>query len=174
MSIQNKVISRLKTLMQEKNLNQKQMAELAGIPYQSLYKFFSGQRGITLRFLEKLANGLDCEVQSLFPPSEDAVIPIDKNELHEVLVNSLRKIRKIDQFEELSATERHELFELVEQFGGWKFLISFLREEIEIRREAQRDYIKLRDSITENMSKSEVSSIKKKMIISNLISKANG
>lgn len=173
MDIQKFALNKISELMRDRGLNKKSLALKSGLPAPSVYKVFSGQRAVTLNFLERVAVGLECSLAEFLPPPHSLEFQFSKEEFQKVLQTVLVNLRTNSLFEGLTSTEQADLDKLVKQFGGWKFLLNYLREELEIRSEAQSDYNKLRDSITSDMSLREISSIKKKMIVANMISKVN-
>ena len=179
MNIREFALKKISHFMIKRGLNKKRLAEKSQLPPPSVYKVFSGQRAVTLNFLEKIARGLECSIGEFLPPPQSLDLEFPREELQKALQHTLTNLKTRNSlkssgvFDELTTGEQTHLQGLVNRFGGWKFLLSYLEEELEIRQEAQRNYKSLRDSITSNMSMDEVQSIKKNMIVTNMISKIN-
>jgi transcriptional regulator with XRE-family HTH domain len=166
------VVGRLKEAMQAKGMSQTDLARVSGLPHQSVYKIIHGKRFPTLPVLEKLAIALGMDVADLVCREDRVRIETSKNEIFDLFRMALKIQQQKSAFEGLTKTTPTGLVEIVQRFGGWDFLFEFLREELEIREEAEKDYQRLRESLTQGVSAKEISVVKNRMIVSKMIAKS--
>ena len=169
MCINDYIIDRIHEFMKVEDLNQSALARRSSVPPQSIYKVLKGERVATIDFLNKISKGLKCDIQDFFPPRKSLNISIDKDDLYNIFIESLTVIRNEEFASGLSRYKKRELMELVEEFGGWSFLLDYLKEELDIRSKANEEYQLLKESITEDMNQGQVSELKKKIIVSKMI-----
>lgn len=61
-----KVASRIKALLAQKGKSPERLALEIGMSKSYLYAFLSGKKDITIKSLQRIAEGLDVEVEDLF------------------------------------------------------------------------------------------------------------
>lgn len=103
-------------LLKKKGFSQKEFGEKIGMKPQVINKYFKGHRSPGLEVLEKIASGLEVS------PAE--LVTND-------YVSGQERLAHLSQ--ELSRDEMEDFFQLVEEFGGWRFLYNYISEEILIR-----------------------------------------
>lgn len=62
-SVQQRIGLRIKELREEKNLTQRELAKLSGVPYTNIAKIELANYSVGLGVLEKIARALDCRIE---------------------------------------------------------------------------------------------------------------
>lgn len=85
---------RLKSMRKKRNLTQKELADILGIPYQGISQYERGVRQPKYQTIERIAKALDCRTSDLLDSSEEYSMIIDA--LSEEL--KARRIRRTEGY----------------------------------------------------------------------------
>ena len=66
--LRDRIAANIRSRTEEKGISLNKLADFAGLSRRQLFNFLSGERDITIGWLEKIALALDCDVHDLTGP----------------------------------------------------------------------------------------------------------
>lgn len=131
-------------LMKTSRLTITQGAQRAGLLPQNFSKYLKGQLVPNLTTLDKLAKAFDVPPSTLVDENF-GLAHVAQSEMSKTFESA---IRNFVTFKGLTHEEGQELSLAVTRFGGWKPLLEFLREELELRARGEEFYQSTKEEIT--------------------------
>ncbi|MDB2425918.1 helix-turn-helix transcriptional regulator [bacterium] len=138
----------LTNYLKSNGISQKRLAGLMKVVPQALNKYIKGQRKPGIETIENVATALNLHPCELLV--EDKNIP--------TLISKFINKNKIDSntFEKLffsinDIKDSEELITEVNKFGGWRYLLDYIKEENLIREKSQTEYNKVKYKIIKSM-----------------------
>lgn len=156
--------------MRKQSLSQKELSIKSEITHQSLNKILQNKRTPSLPVIDKICHGLKCEIRDLFTtPEKEKEYAHNKEEIFNLVTTALRKQKLEGHFPELNSYEEKDFLRLVQEFGGWKFLYQYIKQELKLKKEATNEYIQISKKVALNMTDQQIAEQKRRLIVSRMI-----
>ena len=135
-------------IMKEHGMSQKELAKKVDIVPQALNKYLKGHRIPGLEIIDKFAQALHLNPHILIAnPKANPQIYLSKDEVYEAFMKAHQVKNKECALKGLNKEQQQEIEGYVKNMGGWPSLLSFLKEEFELRQQGQKTYIEVRENI---------------------------
>jgi len=116
------VAANIKTLREQRNIKQQEIADLIGMHRSNYSKIESGQREISLNALEKIAR--------FFGVTLDELVYMDGELPHEVEIEDKTAMEQLQLMQELDEDERSMIFKMIDSFLTKKKFKDFFNNNV--------------------------------------------